>query len=64
MVRNSASEPPRGPLLRQVMLLSGLSGAEMALLDVGIKITPGAGVGAAIKYLQGTASTIRGRDLQ
>lgn len=46
------------------MCLSALSGAEMALLDVGIKITPGSGVGAAIKYLQSTSDFIRGRELQ
>ena len=46
------------------MLLSALGGTEMALMDVGIDITPGAGVGAAVKYLHSTSSFIRGRELQ
>ena len=32
------------------MLLGALAGAEMAMLDVGIKIEPGSGVGAAQSY--------------
>jgi alanine-glyoxylate transaminase / serine-glyoxylate transaminase / serine-pyruvate transaminase len=46
----------------EVMNLSAIAGAEMALLDAGVKITPGAGVGAAIKYLQGTSSVIPTRE--
>jgi alanine-glyoxylate transaminase / serine-glyoxylate transaminase / serine-pyruvate transaminase len=33
--------------LNELMLLGALGGAEMAMLDVGIKIEPGSGVGAA-----------------
>ncbi len=36
--------------LNELMLLGALGGAEMAMLDVGVKIEPGSGVGAAQKY--------------
>jgi alanine-glyoxylate transaminase/serine-glyoxylate transaminase/serine-pyruvate transaminase len=36
--------------LNELMLLGALGGAEMAMLDVGIKIEPGSGVGAAEKF--------------
>jgi alanine-glyoxylate transaminase / serine-glyoxylate transaminase / serine-pyruvate transaminase len=37
----------------EVMMLSAISGAEMALMDAGYTgFTPGAGVGEAIKYWQ------------
>jgi alanine-glyoxylate transaminase/serine-glyoxylate transaminase/serine-pyruvate transaminase len=36
--------------LNELMLLGALAGAEMAMLDVGIKIEPGSGVGAAQSY--------------
>jgi alanine-glyoxylate transaminase / serine-glyoxylate transaminase / serine-pyruvate transaminase len=45
-----------------VMNLSSLAGTEMALLDAGIKIKPGSGVGAAVKYLQETSSVIPTRE--
>jgi alanine-glyoxylate transaminase/serine-glyoxylate transaminase/serine-pyruvate transaminase len=32
------------------MLMGAIAGAEMAMLDVGIKVTPGSGVGAASNY--------------
>jgi alanine-glyoxylate transaminase/serine-glyoxylate transaminase/serine-pyruvate transaminase len=32
------------------MLLGGIAGAEMAMLDVGVKIEPGSGVAAATNY--------------
>lgn len=48
----------------EVMMLSAISGAEMALMDAGYTgFTPGAGVGEAIKYWQSTAKSIRGREL-
>ena len=31
--------------LNELMLLGGIAGAEMAMRDVGIKVTPGSGVG-------------------
>jgi alanine-glyoxylate transaminase / serine-glyoxylate transaminase / serine-pyruvate transaminase len=45
-----------------VMSLSALAGAEMALLDAGVKIKPGMGVGAAVQYFQETSSVIRTRE--
>jgi alanine-glyoxylate transaminase/serine-glyoxylate transaminase/serine-pyruvate transaminase len=32
------------------MLLGGIAGAEMAMLDVGVKIEPGSGVAAAQNF--------------
>ena len=39
--------------LNELMLLGALGGTEMAMLDVGIKIEPGSGVGAAQNYWRG-----------
>src|SRR5580658_9595882 len=36
--------------LNELMLMGALAGAEMAMLDVGIKVAPGSGVGAASNY--------------
>src|SRR5579864_3689921 len=36
--------------LNELMLLGAIAGAEMAMRDVGIKVTPGSGVGAAEEY--------------
>jgi alanine-glyoxylate transaminase/serine-glyoxylate transaminase/serine-pyruvate transaminase len=36
--------------LNELMLMGAIAGAEMAMLDVGIKLTPGSGVGAASTY--------------
>ena len=36
--------------LNELMLLGAIGGAEMAMLDVGIRIEPGSGVGAAQQY--------------
>lgn len=36
--------------LNEVMLCGALSAAEMAMLDIGIKIEPGSGVGAAVSF--------------
>lgn len=36
--------------LNELMLMGAIAGAEMAMLDVGIKLTPGSGVGAASNY--------------
>lgn len=46
----------------EIMCLSSLAGTEMALLDAGVAITPGSGVGAAVKYFQETSSPIRTRE--
>jgi alanine-glyoxylate transaminase/serine-glyoxylate transaminase/serine-pyruvate transaminase len=36
--------------MNEVHLMSGIAGAEMAMLDSGIKVQPGSGVGAASEY--------------
>jgi len=36
--------------MNEVHLMSGIAGAEMAMLDCGIKVQPGSGVGAAGEY--------------
>jgi alanine-glyoxylate transaminase/serine-glyoxylate transaminase/serine-pyruvate transaminase len=36
--------------LNELMLLGAIAGAEMAMLDVGVKIEPGSGVAAAISF--------------
>jgi len=47
--------------LNEVSLLGALAGTEMALIDVGVKIQAGAGVGAAVKYFQETSKVIKTR---
>jgi alanine-glyoxylate transaminase/serine-glyoxylate transaminase/serine-pyruvate transaminase len=42
--------------LNELMVLGALGGAEMAMLDVGIRIEPGSGVGAAQRHFQGSAA--------
>jgi alanine-glyoxylate transaminase/serine-glyoxylate transaminase/serine-pyruvate transaminase len=49
--------------LNELMLLGGIAGAEMAMRDVGIKVTPGSGVAAAQEYWRGTASPLPKREL-
>jgi len=44
--------------LNELMLLGALSGAEMALRDAGIKVTPGSGVAAAQEYYRSTAPAL------
>lgn len=46
----------------ELMMCSALSGAEMAMIDSGMKIKPGSGVGAAIDYWQKTAKVIPTRE--
>ena len=41
--------------LNELMLLGAIAGAEMAMLDVGIKIEPGSGVAAAQRYWRSQA---------
>jgi alanine-glyoxylate transaminase/serine-glyoxylate transaminase/serine-pyruvate transaminase len=45
--------------LNELMLLSAIAGAEMAMLDVGIKIEPGSGVAAAQNYWRSNASAAK-----
>jgi alanine-glyoxylate transaminase/serine-glyoxylate transaminase/serine-pyruvate transaminase len=42
--------------LNELMLLGAIAGAEMAMLDVGVKIEPGSGVAAAQTYWRNNAS--------
>ncbi|MGH7519202.1 MAG: aminotransferase class V-fold PLP-dependent enzyme, partial [Gemmatimonadales bacterium] len=49
--------------LNECMLLGGIAGAEMAMRDVGIKIQPGSGVGAAEEYWRSTAKPLEKRDM-
>jgi len=49
--------------LNELMLLGAIAGAEMAMRDVGIKVTPGSGVGAAEEYWRSTAKPLDKRDL-
>ena len=49
--------------LNELMLLGGIAGAEMAMRDVGMKITPGSGVAAAQEYWRSTAMPLEKRDL-
>src|SRR6202790_4398980 len=44
--------------LNELMLLGGIAGAEMAMLDVGVKVEPGSGVAAAQSYWR-THSAVR-----
>jgi alanine-glyoxylate transaminase/serine-glyoxylate transaminase/serine-pyruvate transaminase len=47
--------------LNELMLVSGIAGAEMAMRDVGINVTPGSGVAAATEYWRSTAAPLQGR---
>jgi alanine-glyoxylate transaminase/serine-glyoxylate transaminase/serine-pyruvate transaminase len=49
--------------LNECMLLGGIAGAEMAMRDVGIKLQPGSGVGAAEEYWRSTAQPLEKREL-
>lgn len=42
--------------LNELMLLGAIAGAEMAMLDVGVKIEPGSGVAAAQRFWRNNAS--------
>lgn len=46
----------------ELMLSSAISGAEMAMIDAGIPITPGSGISKAIEYWQKTSKVIRTRE--
>jgi alanine-glyoxylate transaminase/serine-glyoxylate transaminase/serine-pyruvate transaminase len=49
--------------LNELMLLGGIAGAEMAMRDVGMKVTPGSGVAAAQEYWRSNAKPLEKRDL-
>jgi alanine-glyoxylate transaminase/serine-glyoxylate transaminase/serine-pyruvate transaminase len=45
--------------LNELMVLSFLGGAELAMRDVGIPFEPGAGVGAAIRHFSAQDEAVR-----
>jgi alanine-glyoxylate transaminase/serine-glyoxylate transaminase/serine-pyruvate transaminase len=47
--------------LNELMLISGIAGAEMAMRDVGIKVTAGSGPAAAEEYWRSTAAPLATR---
>jgi len=47
--------------LNELMLLGALAGAEMAMRDVGLPVTPGAGVAAAAEHYRNTAAPVAPR---
>jgi alanine-glyoxylate transaminase/serine-glyoxylate transaminase/serine-pyruvate transaminase len=49
--------------LNELMLLGGIAGAEMAMRDAGMKVTPGSGVAAAQEYWRSNAKPLEKRDL-
>lgn len=49
--------------LNELMLMGAIAGAEMAMRDVGMKLTPGSGVAAAAEYWRSTASQLSKREL-
>lgn len=49
--------------LNELMLVGAIGGAEMAMRDVGIKVTPGSGVAAAQEYWRSTAAPLAKREL-
>ena len=44
--------------LNELMLLGAIAGAEMAMRDVGIQVTPGVGVAAAAEHYRSTAAPL------
>ena len=44
--------------LNELMLLGAIAGAEMAMRDVGMQVTPGSGVAAAAEHYRGTAASL------
>ncbi len=49
--------------MNELMLMSAIAGSEMAMRDVGIKVTPGSGVAAAGEYWRSTAAPLSRREL-
>jgi alanine-glyoxylate transaminase / serine-glyoxylate transaminase / serine-pyruvate transaminase len=47
--------------VNELMLLGAIAGAEMAMRDVGIPVTPGAGVAAAAEHYRATAAPLPAR---
>jgi alanine-glyoxylate transaminase / serine-glyoxylate transaminase / serine-pyruvate transaminase len=49
--------------MNELMLMGAIAGSEMAMRDVGIKVTPGSGVAAAGEYWRSTAVPLSKREL-
>jgi alanine-glyoxylate transaminase/serine-glyoxylate transaminase/serine-pyruvate transaminase len=49
--------------LNELMLVGAIGGAEMAMRDIGIKVTPGSGGAAAQEYWRSTAAPLSKREL-
>jgi alanine-glyoxylate transaminase/serine-glyoxylate transaminase/serine-pyruvate transaminase len=49
--------------MNELMLMGAIAGAEMAMRDVGMKVTPGSGVAAAGEYWRSTATPLSKREL-
>ena len=49
--------------MNELMLMGAIAGSEMAMRDVGIKVTPGSGVAAAGEYWRTTAAPLPKREL-
>ena len=49
--------------MNELMLMGAIAGSEMAMRDVGIKVTPGSGVAAAGEYWRSTAAPLARREL-
>ena len=49
--------------LNELMLLGGIAGAEMSMLDVGVKLEPGSGVAAAQNYWRSHSSVIAAKNV-
>jgi alanine-glyoxylate transaminase/serine-glyoxylate transaminase/serine-pyruvate transaminase len=47
--------------LNELMLCGAISGAEMAMRDIGIKVEPGSGVGAASEYWRKTSKPVEAK---
>ncbi len=45
--------------LNELMVLTAIAGAEMAMRDAGVQVAPGCGVGAAEEYYRSTAGALR-----
>jgi alanine-glyoxylate transaminase / serine-glyoxylate transaminase / serine-pyruvate transaminase len=45
--------------LNEIMVMQALCGVELAMRDVGIPFEPGAGAGAAVRYLSDTGQAVR-----
>jgi len=44
--------------LNELMLVGAIAGAEMAMLDLGVKVEPGSGAAAAQDYWRSNASVL------